>query len=179
ASIAFSNPTTERNLIYLVPLAFVALVVWFDATGVRIAPLVVSAVAVTGALLWIPLRFPPYPASHAPSFAVLAKAHQLGWTRADMHAGLVAAAAIATLVLFFLPRARSSPGQIGRLAIPVVCGVILVWTLAAELQSNASAASYSKLLAATLPRPLDWVDRTTNGQRTIHVRHKVAPHTAL
>jgi hypothetical protein len=179
SAIRFDNPVTERNLIYLVPLLFVAAALWLETGSDRIVPVVAAAAVVGAAVLSIPLSFPAFPASHAPSFAVLAKLHAWGWTRTEIRIALVVAVTVAALVLLIVPRLRRRPGSLGRVAVAVVCSAVLAWALAAELEASATASSYARVTTAGLPRPLDWLDRATNGERAIYIGQRVSPRNEV
>jgi hypothetical protein len=141
---------------------------------------VAAAAALVGiSVLSIPLAFPNYPASHAPSFAVLAKLHSWGWSRTEIRLALAAAVSAAAAALIVLPWLRRRPGEIGRIALAVVCAAVVSWALAAELEADASATSYARVTTERLPRPLDWVDRATGGARTVYIGQRVSPRNEV
>ena len=167
------NPVQERNLIYLVPLFFVAAAVWLEARRVGLVALSAAAVIAGLVVFSIPLSFPGYPASDAPSFAIVTKLHGWGWSNGAIRATLVAAVAASLVVLAALPFLRRAGGTLGRVALASIGVAVLGWALVAGFFATDAAVAWTRDATRTLPRPLDWVDRATDGGRAVYVGQSV------
>ena len=177
-SVHHANPVEERNLIYLVPLLFPAAAVWLEQRRASVPAIVAAALVAGWAVFSVPLRFPAYPASDAPSFAVIARAHsEWSWSSGGIRAALLAAVAVSAIVLLALPRLRKRPGALGRFAVAAVCAAVVGWALTAEFYANAVAAGFSRETTTTLPRPLDWIDGATHGGRAVYIGQRLTRTT--
>lgn len=168
-----AHAITERNLIYLAPLLFVASAMWFESGGASLAAIVVAGALVAGAVVAMPLAFPGFPASDAPSFAIVAGAHDWGWTAGALRGALLGAVALSTLVLAALPLVRRRPGPLGGAVLAAVCAAIIGWGLTAEFYAASSGADFARRTVKTVPRPFDWLDATTRGGQAVYIGRKI------
>jgi len=162
------NFVPERNVIYLAPLVFAAAALLLSR--LRAHPLVLAGAAllVGWTVATVPLLFLPYPAQDAPSLEVLWPLHdRLGLSSAAVHALLVAAVAVSLVVLLALAT-KNRLAVLGAVAVVVLCFV-----LAAEIYTSRRTAGYAQGLAASVPRPLDWIDRATGGASAIYVGQRI------
>jgi len=162
------NLVPERNVIYLTPLVFAAAALLLSR--LRANPLVLAGAALLVAWIvaTVPLLFLSYPAQDAPSLEVLWPLHdRLGFSSAAMHGLLVGAVAVSLLVLLALA-AKNSLAALG-----AVGAVVLCFVLAAEVYTSRRSANYARGLAASVPRPLDWIDRATGGSSAIYLGQRI------
>jgi hypothetical protein len=167
---SLANPVEERNLIYLLPLLFAGTALWLTRRRIDPLALIAATALVVLLLVTVPLHLDPFiPASDAPSLEVL---FSIGWSSAALH-GLLAAVSIVAAVVI-----ATSSGRGFRVAA-VACSLVLVWCLASELYVSRRSADYASALAAPLPRPLDWVDRTTGGRSAVYVGQEILQPTDI
>jgi hypothetical protein len=166
---AAGHPVEERNLIYLAPLLFAGTAVWLTMRRARLAALVAAAAVAFALVVTVPLHFDSLvPASDAPSLEVL---FSLRWSSSALHVLLAAACIASLLVAFLLPRARK--------AAVVVCVLVLCWTLGSEIYASNRSAAYARVLAASLPRPFEWIDRATHDRPALYVGQQIRQPTDI
>jgi hypothetical protein len=147
----------ERNLIYLAPLLFVGTALVLD----RRRPSPVALFAATAIVLYL-VTTTPYHMDisaffDAPGLAVLPGLHRaVGLTPAGAKPLLVALTLGSAALLLFLRFA--SRGAAATVAV-IAAALVLSWNAFGEISFARSAHKAASSLLATMPRPLDWVDR--------------------
>lgn len=162
-----ANPVEERNLIYLVPLLFAATGVWLMRRRAEILASAAAAALVGWLVATVPLHFSSTPASDAPSLEVL---RSLGWGAGAVHGLLVAAVVVSLLVLLGRPPA---------ILVGVLALLILTWTLSSEVYASNLSRDYARVLAASVPRPLDWITRATGEAPSLYVGQEIVQPTDI
>jgi len=150
----------ERNMIYLAPLLIIGTAVYFTARR----PWLPGAAAAFAVTTWLVLHYGyqlDYPYFESPGYGVAALANRdWRWTQHDIRLGLAAACVVAA-VLLALPWLRRSAPRIVNVAVALTAAATVTWMLAGEITSANGAAGASKLSYDHLPKPVDWVDRTS------------------
>src|SRR5262249_9234832 len=154
-STIFSTLTEERNLIYLSPLMLVATALVFESRRIdwRIAA------AATAFVLFIVVTKPyqlGYPYFEAPGESILTVANRhWRWGDAQLDRALIVAAAV-SLGLIAARRFRVVPA--------LAAALLLAWMLAGDIGAAAGNDYLASSLEASLPKPLDAIDRLTDRQ---------------
>jgi hypothetical protein len=161
-----ANPVEERNLIYLVPLVFAGTAMWLSRRRVEPAALLAAAAVVAWLVATVPLTSSPIPASDAPSLEVL---HSIGWDSGALHGLLVGITVLAALVA--LARLR---WVVGAAAV-----LVLAWGLSSETYASRRSADYASALAASIPRPLEWITHATGGTPSLYVGQEILQPTDI
>jgi hypothetical protein len=156
----------ERNLIYLVPLLFAGTAALLERRDS--AP---AAVAAAGALaVYLVVTTPlvlSYPYYEAPGLSIAALANRiLEWPAGRIERVLVAVAVLAAVLLVALLAARLR-APVARALAAGLMGVALAWTLTAQVYAANGERRAADRLYATLPKPADWLDDLTGGERTV------------
>jgi hypothetical protein len=162
-----ANLLGERNLIYLSPLVFTALVVWMESRRINRAVLAGTAVIVLSMLAWVPYVF-AYLAPDSPTVITIAHlAQKFDWSHAAVRYGLIAAVVVATLLVAVASRGRS---RLARNAVLSATAIVVVgWGLTCEIYASNRSREIGDGLARAQPRPFDWIDRATNGRPAIYL----------
>ena len=162
-----ANLLGERNLIYLSPLVFTGLVVWMESRRINRAVLVGTAAIVLSMLAWMPYVF-AYLAPDSPTVTTIAHlAQKFDWSHDAVRYGLIAAVVVATLLVAVASKGGS------RLARDVVLSatsiVVVGWGLTCEIYASNMSREIGHGLVVAQPRPLDWIDRATNGRPALYL----------
>lgn len=177
-STVFATRVEERNLIYLGPLLLVGTVVWLRAQR-RWLPGTLAAWAFA---TWLVLYYGyqlDYPYFEAPGYGIAAMANRSWhWDQHAIRIGLAVASLVLLVVLLLLHTLRI-PAPARRIVIVLAAAVTLTWMLAGEITSANGSAAASRAYAAHLPRPLDWIDRATNGSPVTFVGENISTGQAL
>ena len=151
----------ERNLMYLTPLAFVAIAYLLHRAVAPAWAVVVSGLAVLGMIVWVPIdrgldNFPYY---EAHGFAILALANR-EWElpRARIELVLIVLCLVATAALL-LAASRLRPRWVGLWAPVGIAAAVLTWNVVAEIYAEIGEHDFSARVEANIPKPNDWVDR--------------------
>ena len=161
-STVFANLTLERNLIFLVPLLFAGTALFFERRGGRWWAVVAAGIFVLYLVRTTPYSLTQYPNYEAHGLAIIALANRiLRWPADTIEHVLVTVTVMATAALALVPRIRSR-----RLALTVtatIAALTLAWTGTAEVYAAHGESLFSERLYATLPKPANWLDRSTQG----------------
>ncbi len=168
----FEPRISERNLVYLTPLLFVALALFTATRLIRAWALALAAAGSAWAIASVPLRLAGLEGD-APGLAILSifnRDHGLDLDGA--HQLLYALLALSVFV-------GLAPALLGRrrLASWIVVGAALLaigWSVRAETAAAHYSNEFSQLFYKNLPKPLDWVDDATAGQSAVYIGQKVA-----
>ena len=158
----------ERNLIYLYPVLFTGTALLLER---RRASLVAVAAATAFALYLVtttPYTLAQYPNYEAHGLAIAAFANRiLRWPDSTIQTTLVLLTLGSAAVLVALRYARA-PRLAGG-AVAAVGAFVLAWSLTTEIYAANGERHASDQIYANLPKPPDWIDRTTGGASTIYV----------
>jgi hypothetical protein len=149
---------TERNLIYVAPLLFVGTALVFE----RRRTLTAAVVAATAFALYLvtvtPYEMHIYIFFDAPGLSVLESlGRTVGLTATDAKILLIGLCLASGALLAFIRRFRRAPAS---LVLPLVAGFVLAWNAYGEITFARASHKYGNDILATLPRPLNWIDRT-------------------
>jgi hypothetical protein len=177
-STVFADLILERNLIYLTPLLFTGTAWLLVRGGGRAWALVAAGVVAVVLVVRTPYSLANYPNYEAHGLAVLAFANrEWVWTEERIENVLLWIAVVGTLVLLAFGLLRSRPL---RLAVAgVLAAVVLTWTLTAEIYAARGENGFAERMASGLPRPYDWLDRTTGGERTVFLGQGITDDNPL
>ena len=171
----FAYRVSERNLIYAAPLVFVALAILLERRS-RLNPFAVAAAlaVVAWAVYTVPYQLSFRLYSDAPGLAILSTANRhLQWTDGSVRkflAVMLALALVAAVCVYAFQRRRR--------ALAVGAAVLGIFTVAfaftGEVAADRSSRGTSTLFYENLPKPLDWIDESTGGARTVLVGTAIA-----
>jgi hypothetical protein len=165
-STVFADLTLERNIIYLTPLLFTGTAWLLVRGGGRAWALAAAGVVAVVLVLETPYSLANYPNYEAHGLAILALANrEWVWTEERIENVLLAVAAGGTLALVTAGLVRSRPLRLG--VAGVLATGVLTWTLTAEIYAARGENGFAERMAAGLPRPYDWLDHMTGGERTV------------
>ena len=170
----FGNPIEERNLIYVAPLLFAGTAVWLARLRINPAAFAAALALVGFLIVAVPYRFNSYPASDAPSLAILsAMTSGLGWSERRLELALLVALALAAVAML-LPYALRRRPAIVRPTLAAVAALVLAWNLAGELYASDDSREFGERLELNQPQPLDWIDRATRGASALYLGQQIA-----
>ena len=159
AKAAFIAPTgqpflLERNVIYAAPLLMVGTAVVLDRRRMSLAA-VVGATALTLYLVAAtPYRLEQRFSFEAPGLSVLQNLHrEIGLTSGWATVILIVLVLASAAVLILAGRMRSPLLLVGAAAF------VLAWSAWGEIAYSRASHQWMNQVAASVPRPLDWVDR--------------------
>ena len=162
-STVFANLTLERNLIFLVPLLFAGTALFFERRGGRWWAVVAAGSFVLYLVRTTPYSLTQYPNYEAHGLAMIALANRiLRWPADTIEHALVTVTIVVTAALALIPRIRSK-----RLALTVtatIAALTLAWTGTAEVYAAHGESLFSERFYSTLPKPANWLDRSTQGR---------------
>lgn len=167
-SVTLSVVVAERNLIYLYPLLFVGTALLLERR--RASALGIGAAAAFALYLvtTTPYTLEQYPNYEAHGLAIAALANRiLIWPDETIQAGLVVLTLASAAVLLALRLVRGARG--GAAVVGALAAFVLAWSLTTEIYAANGEQRESARVYANLPKPPDWVDRTTRGKPTIFV----------
>ncbi len=166
-STTLSIVIAERNLIYLTPLLFVGTALVLERRSISLAA---TAVATAFALYLVsttPYALETYPNYETHGLAIAAFANRIPKWPAETIENILLLVALASgiaLVLLRYVRGRAL------LAVAATIAVFaLAWSLTTEIYAANGERGASDQQYATLPKPPDWVDRTTGRRPSVFV----------
>jgi hypothetical protein len=166
-STVFGTRVAERNLIYLVPLLFVATAVWLERPRLRGYALAVSAAFVLLMLATTPIIL-DFPYFEALGYSILVAGNRdLSLTAGTLDALVFVAFAVALVlvVLASVLRARV-------LAIAIAAAVLAV-NVVGVLYSAYGLRQSADRFVTNFPDPPDWIDQATGGAETIYLGKQI------
>lgn len=178
-AIQFSTIVAERNLIYVVPLLFVATAVVLERR-LR-APLAV-VVSVAAFVLYLVLKTPYKMEFHfyfdAPGLSILQSANRvLAFSPSDAKTALVVLVVLTTAIVL-LSRVVRSERALGW-ALGCSAAFVIAWTLTGEITGARSSHEFADQLLANVPKPLNWIDRADHGQPAIYFGQHITDANAV
>lgn len=168
-STQFADRVSERNLIYLSPVAFAATAAALERRLIQLWALPAAVLGVLYLLTATPYQMDVHFYSDAPGLGILSRANRdFGWTPEHAQTVLIWMLAAATAVLLAVALLRSRPRV--SLAIGGTAAVlVLAWTMTAQLAAASASNSFTHDFMRNLPQPADWVDRATGGEPTLYL----------
>ncbi len=171
-STIFAILVLERNLIYLTPLVLIATAAVLSRP---LATLPTVAAGVGAALLLVAnasFRLDQYPYFEAPGLAITTFANrELVWDEPTVRRALYVAVFVAGALLV---ARRLAPTRAAALAVAVVAtSAVAAWSLTAEVYAARGLNTFAERLHGATPRPIDWVDRITGGERTMYLGQNI------
>lgn len=147
----------ERNLIYLAPLLFVGTALVFDRRRPSLIALLAGTVFVLYLVTTTPYHMDIPAFFDAPGLAVLSGLHRaFGLAPAGAKPLLIVLTLASTALLLFL---RFASRTAAATVAVIAAALVLSWNAFGEISFARSAHKTASSLLATMPRPLDWVDR--------------------
>jgi hypothetical protein len=178
-STIFADRVEERNLIYLSPVVFAAAAAALERRLIQLWALPLAALAALYLLTATPYEMDVHFYSDAPGLGILSRANRdYGWTPDHAQTVLLWMLAAAIAVLLAVALLRSRP----RLSLAIgasAAGLVLAWTMTAQLAAASASNSFSRSFLRNLPAPVDWVDRDTGGEPTLYLGQKIADANGL
>ena len=167
-SLTLSIVVAERNLIYLYPLLFAGTALLLER---RRASLFAVGLATAFALYLVtttPYTLAQYPNYEAHGLAIAAFANRiLIWPDETIETALVLLTLGSAAVLVALRLARTP--RVAAAVVGAVAVFVVAWSLTTEIYAANGERHASASVYANLPKPPDWVDRTTGGAPTVFV----------
>jgi hypothetical protein len=153
----------ERNLIYLAPIVFAATAIWSEARKINRWALAGSAAVLVAIFAWIPYVFAQESDPNSPTIVSISHiAGELDLSHPAVRAALIVAAVTAAAVVLLRRIA-------GAVLLGCVAVVVVGWSLTGEINASNRSRDIGRVLAASQPRPLDWIDRATAGASAVYV----------
>lgn len=167
-STTFAIVVAERNLIYLYPIVFAGTAMLLERRRVSTVALAAATAFALYLVTSTPYTLAQYPNYEAHGLSIAAFANRiLHWPEAKIETALILITFASGLILLALCLARRE--RVTTAAVGAVALVVVAWSLTTEIyaangERHASDANY-----ANLPKPPDWVTRTTNGEPTVYI----------
>lgn len=176
-STQFSTVVSERNLIYLAPLAFCATALALERGRLRWWAVAGTAGFALYVLVTTPYHLAERPYSDALGFSIVQLANRdLAFDDRDVTVLLVAVLVLSVGLLVaraLVPRRRLAAGIAAAAA-----ALVLAWNLTGEISASNSSNDAAQVLLANFPSPPEWIDRATGGTPTIYLGQRI-PTNAL
>ena len=158
----------ERNLIYLYPVVFAATALLLERRRVSAAALAAATAFALYLVTSTPLSLGSYPNYEAHGLSIAAFANRiLRWPEPKIETALVLVTIASGVLLFLLSRARANAASSA--LVGAVAAVVLAWSLTTEIYAANGERLASDAAYANLPKPPDWVARTTRDRPTVFV----------
>jgi hypothetical protein len=172
----FADLIVERNVIYLVPVLLAATVAVLSRGGVGLVALgggfLVALLLVTNA----ELRLDQYPYFEAPSLAIAQLANRnFAYDAGDVERALILTALVSVAILIAGTVVRSRTAALA-LAVLAACGVS-AWALTTEVYAARGLNLFAERLHQSTPKPVDWVDRATDGEPALFLGQQLGKDT--
>jgi hypothetical protein len=170
----FATRVTERNMIYVAPLLFVATAVALERRRVRLWTLALGIALVSYLVVATPSQL-DYPYFEALGFSLMSVLNrELFWNVHALDLALYVTLAIVTglWLLAWALRTRPLEGRVRVAATSVTASaavVLIAWNLAGQIGAADGAAQSSDRLYANLQKPPNWIDKDTGGAKTTYL----------
>jgi hypothetical protein len=162
----FGTIVVERNMIFVAPLLFAGTAIFLERRRASLPGVALALAAVTYAVYEVPYQLQARFYFDAPGLSILSTANRhLQWDDGSVRkwlAGMLALAAVVALAPLAVRNARAR-----RLGACVLGSLMVAGTLTAEVAADRASKSFWAPLAENLPKPLDWVDEATSGERSV------------
>lgn len=175
-STGFGFLIVERNVIYLVPIAFAATAAVLSRPVASLPALAVGFAIALVLVLRAELRLDQYPYFEAPSLAIghLANRNFI-WDAADVERALVVVAVVSLVLLTARSLVRSRTAGLA-IAVVAACGVT-AWALTTEIYAARGLNIFSERMHQISPKPVDWVDRATGDEPALFLGQQLGKDT--
>jgi hypothetical protein len=169
---AFATRIEERNLIYIVPLLFIATALVFERRRVNYV-----ALAVAGAYAFYLVVGTPYPSEHlysdALGFSLVQQANRYyEWTSQEAQWLMIGITIGGVLLVAAMTVRRLGAAALG-IAAALAVG-ILAWNVTGEISAAAGDITIARETGAILRHPYTWVDDVSRGKPTLYLGQGVA-----
>ncbi len=162
----FATRVLERNMIYAAPLLMVGTAIFLQYRRLNPFALAGSLALVTYAVYEVPYQLAFRLYSDAPGLAVLSTANRhLQWT--DDHVRRYLAVALAAALVIALVPYVIKKGSVLRVGASLLAIIVVAGALTAEVAADRSNRGASAMFADNLPKPYDWIDEETQGERSV------------
>lgn len=166
-STVFASRTVERNLFYLVPLLFAGTALVFETRFARLWAVAAGGLIALYLVVTTPYELATYPYGDAPSLSMLALANrEFIWDSHAIERALIAVVALACALVVAVVHLR---GRLGLALTALTAAAVLVWSGTAEIYAARGYNASAHQLYDTLPRPPNWLDKTTHGEPAVYV----------
>ena len=160
------NELIERNLIYVAPLLFVGTAFVLERRRTRTSAVVVATAFVLYLVTATPYHIDIPVFFDAPGLAILPGLDRaVGLSDAGATVLLVVLALASAALVLFVRGTRSTAGPVVAAAAAVF---VLAWNFYGEVSFARSAHKEADRNLRTMPRPLDWVDRSVPGDTQVY-----------
>jgi hypothetical protein len=171
-STVFADLILERNLIFLVPLLFAGTALFFERGGGRWWAVVIAGCFALYLVRETPYSLAQYPNYEAHGLAIIALANRIfRWPGETIQHALTTVTIVVTVALALVPRVRSH--RVSQVLVVVVAAATLAWTGTAEVYAAHGENLFSAQRYATLPKPANWLDRSTQGGSVVFLGQSV------
>ena len=178
-STVFSTLVEERNLIYVAPVLFVGTALFLERPRLRPLAVLGAGALALYVVLGTDYKIDVHLYSDAPGLSILQWANRnLGLTHgvAQVVLGALVAATLAVLLAPLVLRRRS---WALRALLAVTATFVLAWNLTGQITTASASKTFSDQLLTNYPRPLDWLDRVTGGERTMYLGQQITDANGL
>lgn len=157
----------ERNLIYLYPLLFAGTALLLERRRASIPAVAVATAFALYLVSTTPYTLAQYPNYEAHGLAIAAFANRiLRWGDEQIETTLVLIALGSGVVLAAL---RYVPHRAAIAVTTALAALVVAWSLTTEIYAANGEEKASTQAYSVLPKPPDWLDRTTGGRSVIYV----------
>ncbi|MER3409134.1 MAG: hypothetical protein C4306_03305 [Thermoleophilia bacterium] len=178
-STVFATRIEERNLIYLIPLLFLATALWMERLQARLLPTLAAAGFVAYLLVSTPLALDNVPYADALGLSIAQMANRnLAFDENAVQWALLAALG-ASVGLLLAGRALFSRPRAARALAALVGVLVLAWNLAGEVSAAKYSADAGRRIVRNFPRPLGWLDAITGGEPALYLGQNIDSGSAL
>jgi hypothetical protein len=185
-STVFAIRVEERNLIYLAPIVLGVTARWLDRGRVRLLAVAAAAVAAWYLVHTTPYHMEEHFSVDAPGLAVLSWLNRTwSWTPSDAERLLLGMTAFAAALLVARELLERRRGSLGRWQLPAVALLALVlaavvaWNVTGQITAANASNAFSRDFRGPLPKPPDFIDRTTGGEPALFIGQQLGNSNAL
>ena len=176
-STVFATRVEERNMIYVQPLLIAGTAAWVCARR-RSLPVSLAAWAFTA---WLVLHYGyqlDFPYFEAPGYGIAAMANRaFHWDQPAIRLALgVLCGVLLAIVLYTWLRPAA---RSARVVLLLAAAGAVAMMLAGEVTSSRGSAITSKTYARNLPQPLDWIDQAASGRGVTFIGQDISTGDAL
>jgi hypothetical protein len=185
-STVFAIRVEDRNLIYLSPLVFVVTARWLEQGRARLVAIVAAAAGVWYVVDTTPYYMEEHFSVDSPGLAILSWLNRTWyWTPTDakrLFAIVVVVAAALLAGRELLARRRVSLGRwrvAAAVALAITFALVGAWTVTGEITAANASNSFSRAMLGPLPKPPEFVDEVTHGERTMFLGSNIGNSNAF
>ena len=173
-TLVLGDLIVERNVIYLVPVAFAATAAVLARPIATIPALAAGLVLSLFLVMHAEFRL-DNAYFEAPGLAITALANRnFSWDGIDIEHALIVAAVVSVAILVARSFVASRALGLG-VAVVAACAVAS-WSLTTEVYAARGLNDFSARLYGSTPRPVDWVDEATGGEPALYLGQQIKDH---